>query len=129
MNVEQIAYPFGFVVRTSLVDLSTYSQLTMPNHYPTIPSRFSQPSTTTSHRPICLSSAHTFYQRSCMGFRNLPVAHQRIHPMVTSTKAPQLHLLTILDLFGVAIAPFNRYIGIGVGVHQHIEGAIAIELR
>lgn len=64
-----------------------------------------------------------------MGFRNLPVAHQRIHPMVTSTKAPQLHLLTILDLFGVAIAPFNRYIRIGVGVYQHIERAIAIELR
>lgn len=64
-----------------------------------------------------------------MGVRHLPVAHQRIHPMITSTKAPQLHLLPILDLFGVAIAPLNRDIGIGVGIYQHIEGAIAIELR
>ncbi len=62
------------------------------------------------------------------GSQSLPVAHQRIHAVITSTKASQLHLLSVLDLLGVAIAPFNGHIGISVGVYKHIKGAVAVEL-
>ena len=48
--------------------------------------------------------------------------------MITRTKTPQLHLFPVLDLLGIAIAPFQRYFRVCVCIDQDIERAIAIEL-
>jgi len=52
-----------------------------------------------------------------------PVAHHRIYAMVASSEASQLHLLATFNLFGIAISPLNRHVGIRVGIHKHIESA------
>ena len=57
-----------------------------------------------------------------------PVANKRINSMIARAETPQLHLLPVFDLFSITVAPFNRDIGIGVGVHKHIESAVTVEL-
>lgn len=47
--------------------------------------------------------------------------------MVVCTETPKLYLLGILDLLGIAVTPFYRNIGVGVGIHKDVEGAIAIQ--
>ncbi len=47
--------------------------------------------------------------------------------MITRTKAPELHLLSILDFFRVAVAPFQGHVRVRVGVHENVEGAVAVE--
>lgn len=52
--------------------------------------------------------------------------------MVCCAKSPQLHSLTANNLFPAisTVAPLYRYIAVGVGVYEHIEGVRAgIELR
>ena len=49
--------------------------------------------------------------------------------MITRTETPQLHLLAILDLLGVAVSPLHRHLAIGVRVHKHVERAVALQLR
>ncbi len=49
--------------------------------------------------------------------------------MITRTKAPQLHLLAALNLFGIAIAPLEGNLAVRVRVHEHVERAIAVQLR
>lgn len=48
--------------------------------------------------------------------------------MIAGAKTPQLHLLPVLDLLGIAIPPFDRHVGVGVGVDEDVEGAVAVEL-
>lgn len=48
--------------------------------------------------------------------------------MISSAETPQLHLLPVLDLFGVAISPLYRNVRISVSVDKDVESAIAIEL-
>lgn len=60
---------------------------------------------------------------------NLPIANQGIDPMITRTKAPQLDLLPILNLLRIAIAPLQRHLTIRIGVHEHVERAVAIQHR
>jgi len=47
--------------------------------------------------------------------------------VIIRTKASQLHLFGVLDLFGVTIAPFNRHFGVRIGVDQDVEGAVAVQ--
>lgn len=47
--------------------------------------------------------------------------------MVVRTEASQLYLLRVLDLFRVAIAPFNGHFGVGIGVNENVEGAVSIK--
>lgn len=48
--------------------------------------------------------------------------------MITCAKTPQLHLLPVLDLLGITIPPFYRYIGVCVCVDKDIECAVPVEL-
>lgn len=49
--------------------------------------------------------------------------------MRAGTEPPQLHPLPALDLLGVAVAPLHRHVRVRVGVDQHVEGAVARQLR
>lgn len=49
--------------------------------------------------------------------------------MTTRAKTPQLHPLAALNLLCVAVAPLERHLAVGVGVDEHVEGAVAVELR
>lgn len=48
--------------------------------------------------------------------------------MISSAETPQLHLLAVLDILGVAIAPFYGNVRISVSVDEDVESAIAVEL-
>ena len=58
-----------------------------------------------------------------------PVAHQSIDLVIARAEAPELHLLGILNLLRIAVTPFHRHLGVGVCVYEHVEGAVALELR
>lgn len=58
---------------------------------------------------------------------NIPVRNHGIDPMAIRREAPQLHFLGVFDLFGVAVAPLERHLAVGVRVDQHVEGAVAVE--
>ena len=58
----------------------------------------------------------------------LPIAHKGINLVVTRAKAPQLHLLPVLDLLRVTVTPLNRHVRVGISIYEHVEGAVAIEL-
>ena len=49
--------------------------------------------------------------------------------MIRRTEAPQLHLLSVLDVPRIAISPFKRNFGICVGVYKYIKCAIPVQLR
>lgn len=49
--------------------------------------------------------------------------------MIVRAEASQLHLLGVLDFLGVTVSPFHGHFGVGVGVDQHVESAIAIQHR
>ena len=49
--------------------------------------------------------------------------------MVARAEAAQLDALAVLDLLGVAVAPLDGHLAVGVGVDEHVEGAVAVELR
>ncbi len=48
--------------------------------------------------------------------------------MACCAKPAELYPLSILDLLRVTVAPFDGHFAIGVGVDEHIEGAVAVEL-
>lgn len=48
--------------------------------------------------------------------------------MIRRAEPPQLHALAVDNLLGVAVAPLYRHVAVGVGVHEHVEGAVAAEL-
>lgn len=56
-----------------------------------------------------------------------PVADQCFHTVVVGAETPELHFLGVLDLLSVAVAPFHGDLGVGVGVHQDVECAVAVE--
>ena len=45
--------------------------------------------------------------------------------MIARAETPQLHLLPILNLLGVAVSPFHRHLRVRVRVDQDVERAIA----
>ena len=47
--------------------------------------------------------------------------------MIARTETSELYLLCILDLFCVAIAPFDGYIRVRICIDQHVEGAVAVK--
>lgn len=47
--------------------------------------------------------------------------------MIVGAEASELHLLCVLDFFGVAVAPLHGDLGVGVSVHQDVECAVAIQ--
>lgn len=47
--------------------------------------------------------------------------------MVICTEAPQLHFFGVFDLFGVAVAPFDRHFGIRISVDQDVEGTVSVQ--
>lgn len=49
--------------------------------------------------------------------------------MVIRAEASQLHLFGVFDLLGVTVAPFNRHVGVCIGVYQDVEGAIPVQDR
>ena len=49
--------------------------------------------------------------------------------MIRRAETPQLYALPVGDLLGVAVAPFHGDLAVGVGVDQHVEGAVAGQLR
>lgn len=67
------------------------------------------------------------HNKNTLLFRQ-PIANQRIHPMIARTKAPELHLLPILDLLRITIPPLHWHIGVCISIYQHIECTIAVEL-
>ena len=48
--------------------------------------------------------------------------------MIARAKAAQLNPLTVHNLFCVAVAPFYRHVAVCIGVHEHVERAVAREL-
>lgn len=48
--------------------------------------------------------------------------------MVGSAESSQLHLLAILNLLCVRVTPLNGHLAVGVGVDEHVEGAVTVEL-
>lgn len=57
------------------------------------------------------------------------IADQRFHTMIIRAEASQLHLFSVLDLLGVTVAPFNRHVGVRIGVYQDIECAVPVQDR
>ena len=49
------------------------------------------------------------------------IADQRFHTMIIRAEASQLHLFSVLDLLGVTVAPFNRHVGVRIGVYQDMN--------
>jgi hypothetical protein len=49
--------------------------------------------------------------------------------MALRAEPTQLHPLAVDDLLGVAVAPLDGHLARGVGVDEHIEGAVALQLR
>jgi len=49
--------------------------------------------------------------------------------MARGAEAAKLHALAIDDLLGVTVAPLDGYLARRVGIHQHVEGAVALQLR
>ena len=58
-----------------------------------------------------------------------PIAYQGIHTMARRAESSQLYPLGVLNLLGVAVAPFHRNLAVGVGIHEDVECAVTIELR
>ena len=58
-----------------------------------------------------------------------PVTNQSINFMITCRKTPQLHLLTVLYLFRIAISPLQRHLAIRIRIHENIKRAVAFQLR
>jgi len=46
-----------------------------------------------------------------------PVANHCVYPVITSTEAPELHLLPILDLLRIAVSPLHWHIGVCVCIN------------
>jgi hypothetical protein len=49
--------------------------------------------------------------------------------MIARAETPQLHLFAVLDLLGVAVAPFKGNFRVCVCVDEHIECAVAVQHR
>lgn len=49
--------------------------------------------------------------------------------MVIRAEASQLHLFSVFDLLGVTVAPFNRHVGVRIGVYKDVERAIPVQDR
>jgi hypothetical protein len=49
--------------------------------------------------------------------------------MIARTKTPQLHLLPILNLLRIAVPPLHRHLAIRIRINQHVERAVALQLR
>lgn len=49
--------------------------------------------------------------------------------MIVRAEAPQLHLLAVLDLLRVAVAPFDGHFRVSIGVDEDVEGAVPVENR
>ena len=47
--------------------------------------------------------------------------------MVVGAEASKLDLLGVFNLLGITVAPFHRYIGVCVSVHEDVECAVAVE--
>lgn len=48
--------------------------------------------------------------------------------MALGTEPPQLHALAVNDLFGVAVTPLDGHLARRVGVHEHVERAVPLQL-
>ena len=57
-----------------------------------------------------------------------PVAHQGVDAVTRRAEPPELDALAVLDLLGVRVAPLDGDVGVGVGVDEHVEGAVALQL-
>lgn len=47
--------------------------------------------------------------------------------MIASAEASELHLLAILDLLRIAVAPFEWDIRVGVSIDKNVECAVSVE--
>lgn len=47
--------------------------------------------------------------------------------MIVRAETPQLHLLAVLDLLRVAVAPFDGHLRISIGIDEDVEGAVPVE--
>jgi len=56
------------------------------------------------------------------------VAHDGVYAMVRGAEAAQLDVLAVCNLFCVRVAPLDGHVRVGVGVDEHVEGAVAAEL-
>lgn len=55
------------------------------------------------------------------------ITDQGLHSVVIRTEASQLHFLGILNLFGIAVAPFDGHIRVCVSVHEDVECAVSVQ--
>lgn len=55
------------------------------------------------------------------------VADHRFYPVVVGAEAPKLYLLGILDIFGITVAPFDRYFRVCICVDKNVECAVAVQ--
>lgn len=58
-----------------------------------------------------------------------PIAHEGVDAVAGGAEAAQLDALAAGDLLGVAVAPLDGHVAVGVGVDEHVEGAVAAQLR
>ena len=57
---------------------------------------------------------------------HIPIADKSVDFMTRRAETPQLDLLPVLNVLGIAIAPFKRDFRVSIRIDQHIEGAVAI---
>lgn len=56
------------------------------------------------------------------------VAHERVNLVVTCAEPAQLYPLAVLNFLGITVPPLDGHIAVGVGVDEHVKGAVAGEL-
>lgn len=49
--------------------------------------------------------------------------------MIRGAEASQLDPLSVLNFLGVRVSPLDGHVRVGVGVDEHVESAVAVELR
>jgi hypothetical protein len=47
--------------------------------------------------------------------------------MVACAEAPQLHLLAILDFFGITVTPFERHFRVGISIDKNVKGTVPVQ--
>lgn len=71
------------------------------------------------------ANANTLTKDTCRSFGE-SIANQCLHAVVVRAKASQLDFFCILDLLGVAVAPFDGNFGVCVGIYEDIKRAVAV---
>lgn len=115
------------VVRTQIKAVRVQSSPTLPSP------RSSRPGRPSRSQPAPNSQTPKLHpvqpKSSAVLLVGQPVADQGVDAVVARAEAAQLDALAVLDLLGIAVAPLDRHIAVCIGVDEHVEGAVPVQLR